>query len=356
MKKIAIIALMMALYLSSCGDASSSSSISEEASSRVESTQEAESSVEESSQVAEVSTEEASQAMEESLDEPLTPPKSFLLTKVEEKRDDYVSITEKKYNDNGLLIETITNTNGKLSQKNTFDYNDKGIKTEDAFYIYDESGELIGFSKTAYTIDENGVEQGYTVMENGGFVTVTKEYDEQGKLSSEKAVGKNGVVYLTTYEYDEQGRLALMKMSDVDTEIQPHYFTRVEYIYPENSEGYTTLSYDTLGTTIKTVYDKNENILEYVNTDENGVITYSCISEYDEHNNEIKSILDEMVTEYKHTYENGLLVCTQVLVDGEEFDKATCTYDKYGNLLKTTHLSAAGTVKGETIQTWTAVY
>ncbi len=325
MKKIIfLISLIFILGLSSCGD-DTSSVVSENSSSALTSLQEVFSEVQEPSSDEEaMSIEESSEEISE---EYSVPPSSFLLSTIETKVSSGINKTEMKYNEDGLLIENVSYAKGKVSTKYTYEYNDNGNLIVEAHYVYDNSGNVFYYTQNTYSHDEDGVLKSCELDENGDLYTIS-------------------------YEYDSEGRLASLQKSNKDGEIILH----TEYNYSENNEGYTKINYTPDGIQ-KDVYDKNENMIEYSSENSNGVVTSNIIFEYDDYNNIIKSTNNKgVITEFKNTYENSLLISIQTFVDGEETEITEYKYDKYDNRIKEKVSSATGTVKREITNTWTPVF
>jgi len=320
MKKVAFFLLIILIFcLSSCGE-DKSSKTSEDSSSDVVLKQDKESSVEDASSTIEEKSEEISE-------DPSTLPSYFLLSKIETKVSSGTNKTEMKYNEDGLIIENVSYAKGKLSTKYTYEYNDNGILIVEAHYAYDNSGNVFYYTKNTYSHDEDGVLKSCELDENGDLYTISYEYDSKGRLSSSQKSNKDGEIIL-----------------------------RTEYNYLENNEGYTKINYTPDGLQ-KEVYDKNENMIEYSFENSSGVVTSNTILEYDDYNNIIKSTNNKgVITEFKNTYENNLLISIKTFVDGEETEMTEYKYDKYGNCIKEKVSSATGTVKREITNTWTPVY
>lgn len=259
------------------------------------------------------------------------------------------------------------------------------LKTEKfvQYYTYNDNtatgvkiGDIVNSNEKEYDKDGNLVSETIQLASTP-IVTVKKEYDEEGILSSIKMNGDGEELEIDVVlenQYDEDGVLCskvfyyegmLIIEYDADNRIFREYDfesdSTHEYYYDENDN----LVYETymggshifeskyeyhengkksswkyyIDDTLRAEYlfDENENVISSKVYGLYGELHEESVYEYDENNNPLncERYVDDIVIE-KTIYEydkNGNLLGSKTYSGDEVIGKTECEYDKYGNLL-----------------------
>ena len=239
--------------------------------------------------------------------------------------------------------------------------------TVDYTYEYDGNGRLMketyksvhSFSAISYECTytyntDNTVSSHKELTGNDKVTTVTDTVTTyNGKnLAVQKTVketaGGKTTETVTTYEYDDLGRTVRY------SETRNGHETVNEYEYTDDFGSYIFRISD--GTSAEHIFDTNGNEIKVISKNKDGETVASTEFRYDEHNNIISEDCNGYITEYKNTYENGLLVMTEYFYDGYPGSKTTCEYDEYGNIIKYSEIDASETVVRTEEYVWSPVY
>ena len=253
-------------------------------------------------------------------------PSSFSLSSTEMDLPFGKMKSEYSYDEQGNLIKIESYSKNVLTNSEEYKYDDdKGYLIEKVSVSYDNSGNETFKSTEAYVNSADGLVQSGTIEMSDNTSTFIKQYDNKNRIILHEQKDSSG-----------------------------NTISKQEYAYTDDFDSFECVELD--GRTHIVKYDANRNELENAWLDANGNTISSSVNEYDSHNNVTKTTNHKnSVTEQKHTYNNEVLVKTEIIVDGELTSTIEYTYDEYGNLVVKKQTSVSGTVE-TTVNTWTPVY
>lgn len=252
-------------------------------------------------------------------------PSSFLLGSSEIDLPFGKMKSEYSYDEQGNLIKIESYSKNVLTNSEAYKYDDKGYLIEKVSVSYDNSSNETFKSTETYVNSADGLAQSGTIEMSGNTSTFIKQYDNKNRIILHEQKDNAGVTV-----------------------------SKQEYTYTDDFDSFECVELD--GRTHIVKYDANGNELENTWLDANGNTISSSVNEYDSHNNVTKTTNHKnSVTEQKHTYNNEVLVKTEIIIDGELTSTIEYTYDEYGNLIVKKQTSVSGTVE-TTVNTWTPVY
>jgi len=174
-----------------------------------------------------------------------------------------------KYNDNGKLIEeNIYDFNGSPYIKVTYKYNNNGVKIE----IDLLNSEYTLFQKKIYKYNYNGniivsiIEKPYNFISDSLRLSETKIYNNKGYLIEESDTSAQDFLsYIKKYKYDSKGNLIEKKEYDYNGKLKEGEYTKDFIIYDNYSIKYKyDFDFDKKGNWIKKIEYHNEKPCYYV--------------------------------------------------------------------------------------------
>ena len=252
-------------------------------------------------------------------------PSSFILASAEMDLPFGKMKSEYSYDEQCNLIEIESYSKNVLTNSEKYKYDDKGYLIEKVSVSYDNSGNETFKSTEAYVNSADGLVQSGTIEMSDNTSTFINQYDNKNRITLHEQKDSSG-----------------------------NTISKQEYTYTDDFNSFECVELD--GRTHIIKYDANGNELENAWLDSNGNTISSSVNEYDSHNNVTKTTNHKnSVTEQKHTYNNEVLVKTEIIADGELTSTIEYNYDEYGNLVVKKQTSVSGTVE-TTVNTWTPVY
>lgn len=254
------------------------------------------------------------------------------------------------FNAQGLKTEDIYNKEGKLYQKTTFTYNDKGNQLE--HIVRNADGSLYFKVITKYNDEGKQLENIHYHGDESIFRKTLYQYDEKGnQLSCIEYDKDGGIDHQYLHKYNEQGK-RMEEITEYPKDPKSQFNRRITYQYNEH------------GDTIETIFYKADGS---VNSSYTHDYKYNEFGQLLEDTNYSDGRMDT-IRSHKYNHEGGQLIETVYRnANGGlrsnviyEYDKEQCTkethykpdgsidriviytYDPQGNRIETNHLNADG--------------